>query len=229
MGPSRHSDVQRRRHPARILLFVSLGYLGVAALGKAAIAAGVVIARSLGRDPRTRDRSLPAIKHLRIIDERLWVGAQPHMHHYRELARLGVRTVVDVRTGGRTDPRSDDPESLRSLGLDYEWLPVIDGHAPDTRTANSFIDIVEKAEGIVFLHCGGGVGRTTSLTAAYNASQDRNPSLMEPLAIGPMSLEQAWFIAAVGRPGPSPRNPLIRALSRYVVDAPRVMWGKLTR
>lgn len=136
--------------------------------------------------------------------------------------------MVDLRTGTDTDPRPDDPEFLRSLGIDYEWLPVTDGQAPDARTVTRFVEIVEGTEGIVFMHCGGGVGRSTSLTAAYEAAEGKNPSLLEQMAVGPMSLEQAWFIGVVGEDDPSAHNVVIQGLSRYVVDAPRVLWGKAT-
>jgi protein tyrosine phosphatase (PTP) superfamily phosphohydrolase (DUF442 family) len=213
----------------RILIFVLLGYAGLAALGKAAIWIGMGIARILRDDTTEDDLPLPAIKHLRRVDGQLWAGAQPHMQQYRELSQLGIRVVIDLRTGNRTDPRPDDPEFLRSLGLEYEWLPVTDGHAPDMHTTDRFVEIVKNADGIVFMHCGGGVGRTTSLTAAYSASRNQNSALLDQMAIGPMSLEQVWFIAAISRNYSSPRPALIRWLSRYVVDAPRVLWGRATR
>jgi protein tyrosine phosphatase (PTP) superfamily phosphohydrolase (DUF442 family) len=214
---------------ARPLTFVLLGYIGVSVVGKTVIWIGVVAGRLLDRDPRARDPSLPPIKHFRKVDERLWVAAQPRTNHYWDLAESGVRVVVDVRTGSRADPRPDDPEFLRSLGLDYVWLPVPDGRAPDARTVERFTATVDNAAGIVFLHCGGGVGRSTSLTAAYKAANGQHPSLLEQMAVGPMSLEQAWFIAAVGKNGRSPYSAVIRGLSRYVVDAPRVLWGKIAK
>ena len=218
-----------RRKLARSLSFVCLGYIGLSVVGKTAIWIGVVAGRLLDRDARSRDPSLPPIKHFRKVDERLWVAAQPSANHYRELAESGARVVVDVRTGSPTDPRLDDPKFLRSLGLEYVWLPVTDGRAPDARTVERFSEAVDKAEGIVFLHCGGGVGRSTSLTAAYKAAIGQHPSLLEQMAVGPMSLEQAWFIAAVGRNGRSPHSAVIQRLSRYVVDAPRVLWGRVTK
>jgi uncharacterized protein (TIGR01244 family) len=210
-------------------MFAILGYLGLSLVGNAAIWVGVATGRLLDRDPRSRDSSLPDIKHVRKVDERLWVGAQPGKDHYRELADAGVRVVIDVRGGSPTDPRPDDPEFLRSLGLEYVWLPVTDGRAPDSPTVERFVQIVHDADGTVFLHCGGGVGRSTSFTAAYEAAQGKNPSLLEQMAVGPMSLEQAWYIAAVGKDDPSAQNPMIQGLSRYVVDAPRVLWGKVTK
>jgi protein tyrosine phosphatase (PTP) superfamily phosphohydrolase (DUF442 family) len=211
----------------RLLCAVPRACLLLCVGANASIRAGVVVGRALGLDPRVRGSGFLPIKNLRKVDDRLWAGAQAARDDYRQLADLGVRVVVDARTGSSADPRVDDPGFLKELGIGYESLPVADGHAPDPTTVNRFIDIVERSSGIVYMHCGGGVGRSTSLAAAYEASQGGSPSLLEQMAVGPMSLEQAWFIASASRGELLDVNVGVQWLSRYVVDAPRVLWGKL--
>jgi len=204
----------------RVIALVLGSYLVVAVLSTAVMFAAVVVTRALGHDPRARDTSLPDIKHLRWADDRLLVGAQPSRNHYAALAALGVSLVVDVRTGSDDDPILDDPEYLASLGIDYLRLPIRDGRTPNDATVRRFVDSVEAAEGPVFMHCGGGVGRSGSLQAAYEATRGRDPLLWQHLAIGPPTLEQAWFIASADPKDPTSENLAVSLVSR-ALDAPR--------
>jgi hypothetical protein len=99
-------------------------------------------------------------------------------------------------------------------------LPIRDGHAPSDSNVARFVDAVESAHALVFVHCGGGVGRSTSLQAAYEAAQGQDPSMWEHLAIGPPTLEQAWFIVSAGPRDPTSDNVLVSFISR-ALDAPR--------
>jgi protein tyrosine phosphatase (PTP) superfamily phosphohydrolase (DUF442 family) len=196
------------------------GYMAVAVLSTGIMFAGVAVTRALGHDPRAHDDSLPDIKHLRWADDKLLASAQPSRSDYAGLAELGVSLVVDVRTGSDDDPILDDPEYLASLGIDYLRLPFRDGRAPSDLTVRRFVNAVETADGLVFMHCGGGVGRSTSLQAAYQATRGQNPSLREHIAIGPPTLEQAWFIASASPKDPTSESLAVSLVSR-ALDAPR--------
>jgi protein tyrosine phosphatase (PTP) superfamily phosphohydrolase (DUF442 family) len=171
-------------------------------------------------DPRAHDDSLPRIKHLRWTDDKLLAGAQPSRNDYAGLADLGVSLVVDVRMGSDDDPILDDPEYLASLGIDYLRLPIRDGRAPSESTVRRFVDAVGSADGLVFMHCGGGVGRSTSLQAAYEATHGHNPSLWEHLAVGPPTVEQMRFVVAADPGDPTSENLAVSFISR-ALDAPR--------
>jgi protein tyrosine phosphatase (PTP) superfamily phosphohydrolase (DUF442 family) len=149
------------------------GYIALAVLSTGIMFAGVMVSRALGKDPRADDDSLPRIKHLRWADDKLLAGAQPNRNDYAGLADLGVALVVDVRTGSDDDPILDDPEYLASLGIDYLRLPIRDGRAPSESTVHQFVDAVGNANGLVFLHRGGGVGRSTSLQARTRPPMDK--------------------------------------------------------
>lgn len=216
----------RRGRWVKIAVVAAGIYFGLAAAGVAALHGGVVAARALGRGPAPGPDGLPPIAHLRAVDDKLLAGAQARPEHYRELARVGVTLVVDLRTGASDDPNRDDPALLASLGMDYVRMPVPDGRAPDAATVRRFLDAVGDARGRVFLHCGGGVGRSMTLEAAYEADRGIDPSWLDKLAIGPPSFEQLWFVAAAepgGSPGP---NAAVAAMSR-AVDGPRRLWSRL--
>lgn len=190
---------------------------------EAMLALATVVARWTqairGRGAAARsEASLPGVRgvrKLRVVDAGVWAGGQPDPAAYPDLAAHGVRTVVDLRTGVRDDPRRDDPSALHLLGLAYAPIPVPDGHVPPDDAVERFLQVVvESAGGTVFLHCGAGVGRSSSMTAAYERGRGRRPRAAEHLAIGPHSLAQAWFVVT-GR-----RGALVRRASE-VFDAPR--------
>ena len=218
--PSPRNRRVTRRGWLRAVAWGLAGYLGLAVLSTGVMFAGVAVARALGHDPRAHDDSLPDIKHLRWADDKLLAGAQPHRGDYVGLADLGVSLVVDVRTGSDDDPILDEPDYLASLGMDYLQLPIRDGRVPTQATLRRFVDSVEAADGLVFMHCGGGVGRSTSLQAAYLAARGEHPSLWEHLAVGPPTLEQALFIASAA-PGDPTNEGLAVSLVSRALDAPR--------
>lgn len=204
-----------------------VAYATIVAAANATILLGVAAARFLGRDTRVRDPRLPQVPNLRRVDDRLWVGGQPSPGDYRGLSAIGVQTVVDLRTGDPGDPREDDPSFLDQLGMEHVALPVPDGHAPDPTIVERFVRIVDRSPGLVFVHCGAGVGRSTSLQAAYLASAGRRLTVLEQLAIGTPSVEQAWFVLRTRAGRPAPRNHVVELLSRLVFDGPRTALHRL--
>lgn len=204
----------------RPLYLAALAYSALVIAANAVVLAAMLAARVLGNDPRADDPSLPAIDNLRRVDDRLWAGATAADDEYRQLAAMGVSLVVDLTTG-RPGDEGDDPAFIRSVGMDYLRLPVTDGHASDAATVRRFVEAVEGAGGLVYMHCGGGVGRSSALQAAYVAVQGRDVSLVEMLAIGPPTIEQVWAIYSSDAGRPSDGNPVVAALSRFVFDGPR--------
>ena len=177
---------------------------------------GVLVARVAGDDPRSAMDDVP---NFRVVDDRLWAGGQPEAEGYRLLAERGVRLVVDLRTGAADDPRRDDPGLLESLGIAYVSVPVADGHVPSMSQVGRVATLVRGAPGQVYVHCGGGVGRTSALTAAYAERSGHGLPFADLVAIGPHTLEQLWFVAT----GDS--NIVVRRASE-LVDAPRRAWSR---
>ena len=183
-----------------------------------------VVVRALGHDDRSDE--LSAVHNLRRVEERVWAGAQPDETQYQELAAHGVRLVIDLRTGARDDPHEDDEIALRELGIERLVLPVPDGHVPSRSTLRQIVRAIDEADGLVFVHCGGGVGRTAAAQAAYVAATGRDPAWAELLALGPMTLEQAWFVVAADPGDPHGTNVVVRRVSE-ALDAPRRLVSRL--
>ena len=192
-------------------------YLVVVAVAQALVLVGVVAARLVGDRPTT---DMAGVHNFRTVDGQTWAGGQPDADAYGELAARGVRLVVDLRTGTRDDPRKDDPALLRHLGVGYLALPVPDGHVPSDAQVHRFVAAVRETNGVVFVHCGGGVGRTSAVTAAYLRATGAEPGLVDTIAVGPHTVEQLWFVAA------GDTSPLVRRASE-LLDAPRRAWSRL--
>lgn len=171
--------------------------------------------------------SAEGIDNLRQVDGRVYRGAAPGAAGLRDLAALGVTTVVDLRAEADVHANED---VLAELGMVRHQLPIRDGQLPTPEQTQAFLDIVESSAGAVFLHCGAGVGRTGAMTAFYlNATgqADGMGALRRNLSVGPPSLEQIVFsVRTAGghyhRPGVG-----VTVLSR-VLDGPRRLWHNLT-
>ncbi len=200
--------------PAALYLAVSLAVNALLLL-----AVGAVKLLTGGGAPS--DGTLPSIHNVRKVDDRVWAGAQAGAEQYRQLAATGVTVVVDLRTGAPGDA-GDDAAALRSIGLGYVRLPLRDGHAPDAAMVRRFLEVVREARGIVYVHCGGGVGRSYSLQAAYEAAMGRDPSVAGLFVLGPPTVEQLWFVLSVGPGRPvGGVSRIVEVVSRFVFDAPR--------
>lgn len=214
-GPDSRSRDQRprwRRWGRRAALL----YVGLVVVVQAGVWTGVLVARFVGHDPTL---AMDGVPNFRVVDDRVWAGGQSDAEGYRVLAERGVRLVVDLRTGAADDPRKDDARFLESLGIAYVSLPVADGHVPSRRQMERFVTLVQGAPGRVYVHCGGGVGRTSALTAAYAKRSGDGTPFADMVAIGPHTPEQLWFVAK----GDS--NVVIRRASEFV-DAPRRAWSR---
>jgi protein tyrosine phosphatase (PTP) superfamily phosphohydrolase (DUF442 family) len=210
----RGAAVRRRR---RRVVGAVVVYSVVVVLAHTLMLVGVVAARLVGERPTT---DMTGVHNFRTVDGETWAGGQPDPDAYEELAGRGVRLVVDLRTGSGDDPREDDPALLGRLGVDYLALPIPDGHVPSAVQVRRFVAAVRETEGVVFVHCGGGVGRTSALTSAYARSTGAGPGLLSTAAVGPHTVEQLWYVAT------GDTNPLVRRISE-LLDAPRRAWSRL--
>lgn len=207
------------RRLSRIFLRSVLALALLLAVGNGAILAASALARTSTEVQRL---DLDGVAKAVAVDDKLWRGAAPSAAGYRSLRAAGVTTIVDLRSDSE---RGEAVESVDEVGLALVRLPIRDGQLPTDEELATFLQVVDGAQGKVFVHCGAGVGRTGAVVAAYSASHGAAAAgaVRRNLAVGPPSLEQIAFAAGGG----SDPGPAITAMSR-VLDAPRRIWHNLT-
>ncbi|HEX2040043.1 MAG TPA: dual specificity protein phosphatase family protein [Acidimicrobiales bacterium] len=195
---------------ATFLVAGNLAILGASAWAKEA---------APGSDVETPE----GIRKFAVVDDRVWRGAAPGPEGYASLAERGVKTVVDLRA---EEDLHVDEDHLSSLGLRYMHIPIRDGQAPTSEEVAQFLQAVRETDGITFVHCGAGVGRTGTMAGSYLVASGQATSkeaLQRNLAVGPPSLEQVAFVADLDGTDVDRPPGAVVAVSR-VLDAPRRLW-----
>ncbi len=104
------------------------------------------------------------IKNFGQMDDRFFRGGQPKEKQYKELAALGINTIIDLRD----DPEEYEKREAEALGMRYVHLPMIAKKYPKPETVEEFLKLVDDpSTGKFFVHCAGGRHRTGVMGAVY--------------------------------------------------------------
>jgi protein tyrosine/serine phosphatase len=104
------------------------------------------------------------IKNFGQMDDRFYRGGQPKEKDYKDLAQLGIKTIIDLRD----DPEEYSKTMVESLGMTYVNIPMIAKKYPTLEATDTFLKTVsDPATGKFFVHCAGGRHRTGAMGAVY--------------------------------------------------------------
>jgi tyrosine-protein phosphatase SIW14 len=105
------------------------------------------------------------------VDDELYRGGQPSRDGFNNLAKLGIKTVVDLRIpGGQSD---HEKQVVESLGMRYIHLPLHGGDMPtQADVGRAFSILLDSSQCPVFVHCREGKDRTGMIIACYRISHD---------------------------------------------------------
>lgn len=113
---------------------------------------------------QTVDFSNIGIKNFGQVDKNYYRGAQPDSHDYASLAKLGVKTVIDLERDGD----SSEAGSVKAAGMNFVRIEMSDRETPTQKEVSDFLSIVSNPANLpVFVHCHGGRHRTGAMTAVY--------------------------------------------------------------
>jgi protein tyrosine/serine phosphatase len=116
------------------------------------------------QDVASQKNSTIKIKNFGQMDERFYRGAQPKEQDYKDLAALGIKTVIDLTA----DPKPYERSTVESLGMKYINIPMIDKKYPTPEATRMFLKVAsDPATGKFFVHCAGGRHRTGAMGAVY--------------------------------------------------------------
>jgi protein tyrosine phosphatase (PTP) superfamily phosphohydrolase (DUF442 family) len=142
------------------------------------------------------------------IDSHYTRGSEPAHGGVEMLTKLGVRSIVDLRSSyDRTD---EIRIAAERAGLTYYWLPLSVWEPPDDKQVSEFMSLVsDMSRGPFFVFCTDGLHRTGEMTAIYRIVHDnwdikRALAEMDEIGFNPYyySLRNyVWSYARRFRPG----------------------------
>jgi protein tyrosine/serine phosphatase len=108
------------------------------------------------------------------VDENYLRGSQPLRGGIGTLTRLGVKTIVDLRS--IYDHTDDVKETAEIAGLAYQWVPMSVWNPPTDEEANRFVSVVtDTTQGPFYVFCADGLNRIGEMTAIYRVAHDNWP------------------------------------------------------
>jgi tyrosine-protein phosphatase SIW14 len=130
--------------------------------------------------------SVPGINNFHEVNEHVYRGAQPTVEGFSYLAKIGVKTVLDLRENGERSSR--EAALVTSLGMHYVNVPMA-GLTPPARADITRILVLleDGSSGAVFVHCMHGADRTGAVIAAYGIDHDHwdnYRALKEAMSLG---------------------------------------------
>ena len=103
------------------------------------------------------------------INNNYYRGAQPKGSDYRDLAALGVKTIIDLQRDGP----SNEAGLVTGVGMKFFRIGMTTSEAPtDGQIAQFFEIVTNPANQPVYVHCAGGRHRTGTMTALYRMTFD---------------------------------------------------------
>jgi tyrosine-protein phosphatase SIW14 len=113
----------------------------------------------------------PGIPTFQLVNDNVYRGGQPSREGIKHLAKIGVRTVIDLR-GGR-EHSSEEGQLVEAAGMRYVHVPMNGLAAPTDQQIAKVLDLLDDASAApVFVHCRRGVDRTGTVIACYRIRHD---------------------------------------------------------
>ena len=103
------------------------------------------------------------------VNDNYFRGSQPKGSDYRDLAAIGVKTVIDLQADGPSNEAND----AKAAGMNFFRIGLTTSKAPTDAQVQQFFEIVTNpANQPVYVHCAGGRHRTGTMTALYRMTFD---------------------------------------------------------
>ena len=118
-----------------------------------------------------KDSSFPNIKisNFGQMDQNFYRGARPKSEDFKNLAALGIKTVIDLTDNSR---EREEP-AVVAAGMHYVNIPIVDKAYPSAEQVSAFLKGADDpATGKFYVHCAGGRHRTGIMGAVYRFNHD---------------------------------------------------------
>jgi tyrosine-protein phosphatase SIW14 len=106
------------------------------------------------------------------VNDRIYRGGQPSDDGWNSLAKLGIKTVVDLRRPNEHSTTAEQ-RAVEALGMRYINVPMNGIVAPTEEQVTKALALLNSTEaGPVFVHCRRGADRTGTIFAIYRMRHD---------------------------------------------------------
>jgi len=135
-----------------------------------------------------------SVPNLQIVNDQILRGGQPSDDGFKNLAKRGVKTVVDLRW---TDEHSiaHEKQVVEADGMRFVSIPMKGIGAPTQEQVSKALSVLqESGNWPVFIHCRRGSDRTGTVLACYRIAHDHwknQKALEEAQTYGLSSFERA--------------------------------------
>jgi uncharacterized protein (TIGR01244 family) len=139
------------------------------------------------------EQQAAGVPNFHMVNETLYRGGQPTSEGFASLAKIGVKTVVDLRN--KDEDAKAEERIVTAAGMKYVGVPLNGMEAPSADNLAKVLKVFNDASaGPVFVHCRRGADRTGTVVACYRISHDHwdnTKALSEAKSLGMAWIERA--------------------------------------
>jgi len=138
------------------------------------------------------------------VAERLYRGAQPDESAIKNLKRLGIKTILNLRM--TNEVMKVEEAEARANGMVYTNVPMSGVGRPTDEQVSKALSLIETLPSPVFVHCEHGCDRTGTIIACYRIRHDKwssQSALREADQFGMSRLERGMrsYVENFGKAG----------------------------
>jgi len=131
---------------------------------------------------------LPGVENLHKVSNFLYRGAQPTKEGMQQLKKLGINTIVNLRS------LHSDHDEIGDTGLSYEHIFMNTWDAEDKEVVRFLKIVTDLNRTPVFVHCQRGADRTGTMCAIYRVAVQnwRKDEAIEEMVKGGFGFLTRW-------------------------------------
>ena len=133
---------------------------------------------------------LTGLPNFHKVTDILYRGAQPTEKGFKELPKLGIKTIINLR-----DFHSDE-KKLKKIHISYEEIPMESCNPKEEDVVHFLKIITDKTRTPVFVHCKHGSDRTGMICAVYRIAVCgwTKEDAIKEMTKGGFGFHEIWFV-----------------------------------